>query len=88
MLINLVKNAIKFTKKGQIEIVSSYLKQTEQLRIEVKDSGQGLNQEQIKMLFQEYGRLEGNTKNNSEGIGLGLYICKNLVEQNGGRIWV
>lgn len=80
VLINLVKNALKFTHDGSISISACYLIPTQSLRISVKDSGLGLKKNQVKKLFREYGRLSGNEEVNNEGIGLGLQICKNLVE--------
>ena len=52
----------------------------------VRDSGVGINAEDFKKLFTRFGKLHRTSEMNSEGIGLGLTIVKNIVESNGGRI--
>ena len=86
VLINLVKNAIKFTKHGQIEIQASYSDPLRSIIVLVKDSGVGIDAEDFKKLFTRFGKLHRTSKMNSEGIGLGLTIVKNIVEKSGGQI--
>ena len=80
ILINLVKNAIKFTKKGSIEIKASYNKILQSIVIHVKDSGVGIKREDIPMLFTRFGKLQRTAEMNSEGIGLGLNIVKQILD--------
>jgi PAS domain S-box-containing protein len=78
---NLVKNAIKFTPPGgRIRIFSMNLR-SDLLRIEVRDSGKGIAPGVGPRIFDPFEQAE-----NSEGLGLGLAICKNTVELHGGRI--
>jgi PAS domain S-box-containing protein len=80
---NLLKNAIKFTAPGgQIRIRSMNLR-SDLLRIEVRDSGKGIAPAVVQRIFEPFEQAE-----NSEGLGLGLAICKNIVELHGGRIAV
>jgi len=80
---NLLKNAIKFTPPGgRIRIYSMNLR-SDLLRIEVRDSGKGIAPEVAPRIFDPFEQAE-----NSEGLGLGLAICKNIVELHGGRITV
>jgi len=80
---NLLKNAIKFTPPGgQIRIRSMNLR-SELLRVEVRDSGKGIAPGVVARIFEPFEQAE-----NSEGLGLGLAICKNIVELHGGRITV
>lgn len=80
---NLLKNAIKFTpREGQIRIRSMNLR-SDLLRIEVQDSGKGIAPGVVARIFDPFEQAE-----NSEGLGLGLAICKNIVELHGGRITV
>jgi PAS domain S-box-containing protein len=80
---NLLKNAIKFTPpEGQIRIRSMNLR-SDSLRIEVRDSGKGIAPAMLPRIFDPFEQAE-----NSEGLGLGLAICKNIVELHGGRITV
>ena len=78
---NLLKNAIKFTPPGgRIRIFSMNLR-SDLLRIEVRDSGKGIAPGVGPRIFDPFEQAE-----NSEGLGLGLAICKNIVELHGGRI--
>jgi PAS domain S-box-containing protein len=80
---NLVKNAIKFTPPGgRIRIYSMNLR-SDLLKIEVRDSGKGIAPGVAPKIFDPFEQAE-----NSEGLGLGLAICKNIVELHGGRITV
>jgi len=91
VLLNLTNNAVKFTKFGQITVVTQ-LDEVQngdvQLRFEVRDSGIGLTPEQIGKLFQSFSQADGSTTRQYGGTGLGLVICKRLVELMGGEIGV
>ncbi len=79
---NLLSNAIKFTEQGRLSIKSSL--QGQNLQIEISDSGEGIAKEDIAKLFQTFVRL--NVK--VHGTGLGLTICKKIIEDHRGEIWV
>ena len=82
----MVKNALKFTKQGQIEIIASYSDPLGSIVVFVRDSGVGIASEDFKKLFTRFGKLHRTSELNSEGIGLGLTIVKNIVEKSGGKI--
>ena len=86
VLTNLVKNAIKFTQKGCIEL--GYRKRDGFIEFYVKDSGSGVHPEQRKMIFERFRQGSESLTRNYEGAGLGLSISKAYVEMLGGRIWV
>ena len=86
VLINLVKNALKFTKQGRIEIEASYSDPLSSIIVLVRDSGVGIDSKDFKKLFTRFGKLHRTSEMNSEGIGLGLTIVKNIVEKGGGKI--
>ena len=88
VLTNLVKNALKFTKRGFIKIIASYISQFEMVKIAVEDTGHGISKEDQQLLFKQFGKLETSAHMNEKGIGLGLFICKKLVQQMGGEIEV
>lgn len=88
ILINLVKNGLKFTRGGQVGIVMTYDQTEALLKVHVVDSGQGIREEDMEILFKQFGKLRRTAAMNSEGIGMGLMICKNLVSKNGGTISV
>ena len=87
VLRNLISNAIKFTKSnGIIEISATYVNQ--QAEISVSDNGIGMNQDTIDNLFNIEVNVSTPGTENEKGTGLGLLICKEFVEQHGGKIWV
>jgi PAS domain S-box-containing protein len=89
ILIILVDNAIKFTENaGGVSIQARLLQQDPRfLLIEVSDAGCGISSEKIDRIFERL--YQGSeTHATRQGLGLGLYICKQLVTQQGGRIWV
>jgi len=88
VLINLVKNALKFTKKGSITILASYDTATKMLLVQVKDTGVGIAAEDVPKLFDRFGKLHRTAEMNHEGIGLGLTIVKNIVEKSEGTVGV
>ena len=91
VLLNLVNNAVKFTAAGKVEMRVSplcILPETMVLRFEVKDTGIGIAEEQRGQLFQSFSQLDSSTTRRYGGTGLGLVICKRLVEMMGGEIGV
>eukprot|EP00347_Sterkiella_histriomuscorum_P016020 403354801 len=86
ILLNLLQNALKFTFKGSIHISLCYEKEDQQIRVSVADTGVGIKKEDQEKLFKIFGKLEQTSEINTSGIGLGLGICKNLVEMLGGKI--
>ena len=86
ILTNLVKNAIKFTRKGNIEI--GYTRKIDYLEFYVKDTGSGIPPEQCEMIFERFRQGSESLTREYEGAGLGLAISKAYVEMLGGNIWV
>jgi signal transduction histidine kinase/DNA-binding response OmpR family regulator len=89
ILINLVNNAIKFTEKGEVTITAHCEKQTPDqaiLHCSVRDTGSGINHDQIKQLFNEYTQADSSTSRLYGGTGLGLAISRQLVTLMGGEI--
>jgi signal transduction histidine kinase len=80
---NIISNAVKFTDKGSIEIAAS--QKADRVVVSVKDTGPGIDEEQLPKLFSEFVQL-GSLKQRARGTGLGLAICKKLVEAHGGQV--
>ena len=91
ILTNLTSNAVKFTREGSIVARVMLTDETDeqvQLRISIQDSGVGLSDEDLRMLFQAFTQADNSLTRQSGGTGLGLVISKRLIEQMGGEIGV
>lgn len=90
IILNLLTNAVKYTKKGSIDFtVSSVIKNnTARLIISVKDTGIGIKKENVDKLFTKFERFDLEKNMTIEGTGLGLAITKKLVDLMGGKIVV
>ena len=86
VLTNLVKNAIKFTDHGSIEIGCNV--KSPGIEFFVKDTGIGLREEQKQIVFERFRQGNESLVRNFEGAGLGLSISKGFIELLGGKIWV
>jgi PAS domain S-box-containing protein len=86
IIMNLVDNAIKFTEKGSIEL-GCYLKNENQIEFYVKDTGIGIPESKHNIIFERFRQVEESHKRKFGGTGLGLPICKGIVELMGGKIW-
>jgi len=86
ILTNLVKNAIKYSKEGTIEL--GYIKKDKTLEFYVKDTGIGIPKERQEAIFERFVQADITDKMARQGAGLGLSISKAYVELLGGKIWV
>lgn len=83
---NLVENAIKYTLKG--EVVVDVFGDNDHVVVSISDSGIGIPAEDIPHLFQKFYRVDNSDTREIGGTGLGLYLCRRLIEAMDGRIWV
>ncbi len=91
ILSNLIDNAIKFTRTGEVSISVSLLSDGDQsvvVRFEVKDTGIGIPEDRMDCLFKSFSQVDASTTRQFGGTGLGLAIAKRLSELMGGRIGV
>jgi len=89
VLINLVGNAVKFTEKGEVVVQTRLVEDRGDqvlLKFDVRDTGIGLSEEQTQRLFQAFSQADTSTTRKFGGTGLGLVICKRIVDMLGGRI--
>ena len=86
VILNLLSNAIKFTEQGQVIIRSSL--ENGFILTSIEDTGIGIKEEHINVLFQPFRQLDTGITRKHEGTGLGLSICKRVIEAMGGKIWV
>lgn len=90
IIINLLNNAVKFTEKGTVSLKIDWEQKDDNalLLVEVKDTGCGIKKEDLDKLFSSFQRFDLAKNRNIEGSGLGLSICKSLLELMGGQIMV
>jgi len=90
ILINLLTNAIKFNKEGGlVKTTVNYLEEdSDYIKIEVMDTGIGIEEEDFDVIFDEFRQIDGTETRDFEGTGLGLAITKKYVEMLKGCIWV
>lgn len=87
VLNNLLSNALKFVpENGTISVSSA--KSGNHIEVSVADSGEGINDNDKKILFQKFVQTESHNHTKERGTGLGLYISKGIVEAHNGKIWV
>jgi len=87
ILLNLISNAIKFTDHGYIDI-SYRLLDDQHIEISVKDTGPGISESDQSIIFERFRQIDESTIKKHGGTGLGLFICKSLVELMNGSIEV
>jgi phosphoserine phosphatase RsbU/P len=88
VLTNLVTNAVKYSPAGGSITVRCRERGSQHIVIEVTDHGLGIPREQVGRLFQKFQRVRSEEHYKISGTGLGLYICRLIVEGHGGQIWV
>jgi signal transduction histidine kinase/DNA-binding response OmpR family regulator len=87
VMTNLLSNAIKFSRpRGRIEVTAEHLDGC--LRVSVRDHGEGIAPQDLGKLFRKFSQIDSSPTRRAGGAGLGLVICKGIVEQHGGHIGV
>ncbi len=84
---NLISNAIKYSPEGSIIRVGGWI-YPKYVELYVSDTGPGIPLEKQAKLFQPFYRVDSSLGRRTQGVGLGLFLCKAIVEGHGGRIWV
>jgi signal transduction histidine kinase len=87
VIFNLLSNAVKHTHKGG-EIIVSSKREEDHLIISVKDTGEGIAQENLEKIFNPFFQVEQGNRSNMFGSGIGLNLAKYVVTLHGGKIWV
>jgi PAS domain S-box-containing protein len=87
VVLNLLDNAVKYSPRGLRIRVSGQVTWDEVI-VQVADAGQGIPLREQERIFERFQRLERASTRRTQGAGLGLYICRAIVEAHGGRIWV
>jgi signal transduction histidine kinase len=88
ILTNLLQNAANYSPEGSTITVEAKTTDNTDIVVSVSDEGEGIAHEHLEQIFQPYYRISTSRSEKISGRGLGLYIVKELVEMQGGRIWV
>lgn len=84
---NLIDNAIKYTERGWVKVEIELKDRGKTVRVEVSDSGIGIDPKELPNLFEKFVRAEGASGVNVNGTGLGLFVARQMVEAHKGKIW-
>jgi signal transduction histidine kinase len=88
VLMNLLTNALKYTEHGSVTLYARLLADPAEVLIGVSDTGEGIAPEDADRLFQRFAQIDGDVRRRRLSTGLGLAICRELVEMHGGHIWM
>jgi signal transduction histidine kinase len=89
VLRNLLANIFKYVPtQTEIRIEATQANPSSMVCLSVQDEGPGIPADELPLLFEKFVRLKRDLAGSMRGAGLGLYICKQLIEAMGGRIWV
>ncbi|MFO7807669.1 MAG: ATP-binding protein [Candidatus Moraniibacteriota bacterium] len=82
---NLIDNAIKYTQEGEVKVdLKDYAKKAQ---VVVSDSGRGMARDELEAVFEKFHRGDKSASVDTEGTGLGLYVCEKIVNAHKGKIW-
>ena len=84
---NLISNAIKFSPQGGRVLLKAAPLDRNEARIEVRDSGQGIPEHKLEQIFDRFEQVDASDSRSMGGTGLGLTICREIVQQHRGKIW-
>jgi signal transduction histidine kinase len=87
VLLNLITNAVKFTHRNGTITINTKKSSEEMVEISVSDTGIGMQNSEVEKLFKLSERIQSEGTEGEESTGLGLLLCKEFVEKNGGKIW-
>ena len=84
---NLIRNAIKFSEKGGEIRLAARASSEREVTFEVQDQGQGIPEEKLDLIFDRFQQADASDSRLRGGTGLGLALCRGIINQHGGRIW-
>lgn len=87
VIINIIDNAVKYKKKQEAEINISVKNQDNNVLIEIRDNGEGMDEKELPQIFESFYRIDPSRNTSKGGSGLGLSIAKHIIEEHGGKIW-
>lgn len=87
VLLHIIENSIKFTAAGG-SLSIDVKREADHLHMQVKDTGIGISQAQLGEIFKKFYQIDGSITRRYGGTGLGLYICKTIIDAHSGQIWI
>ena len=87
-MINLISNAVKFTPEGSITIVAWHEIEGGWVQVAVSDTGAGIAEADLDKVFEPFAQASEGRALGARGTGLGLPICREIVEHHGGLLWL
>jgi signal transduction histidine kinase len=88
LLLNFLSNAVKFTPEGGKVVIGASCDRRNGLNVSVSDTGIGMSAEEIQVALSPFGQIDSKLARRHEGTGLGLPICRSLMELHGGKLAV
>jgi len=88
VLLNLLSNAAKFCEPGRGRVEVSLVEEGGAVRVSVQDNGSGISAADQRIIFEKFRQVGDALTDKPQGTGLGLHICRQIVERLGGRLWV
>jgi two-component system, OmpR family, sensor histidine kinase VicK len=86
-LTNLISNAIKFSAPQSTVWLTAQHRPPDQLQFQIRDQGPGIPEAQLERIFERFHQVDSSDSRKKGGTGLGLTICRKIIEQHGGQIW-
>lgn len=88
ILTQLLQNAVNFTRKGQVSLQINATEQSQGIEINIYDTGEGIPEDQLSLIFEAFQQLSGGYARAHEGLGIGLTLCRRLTDLMGGTLKV
>jgi PAS domain S-box-containing protein len=85
---NLLSNAIKFSPAGSTVFLTGRISRQSEVLFQVRDTGIGIPPDKLELIFDRFQQVDASTSRSQGGTGLGLTICREIIQQHGGKIWV
>jgi signal transduction histidine kinase len=87
VILSIIDNSIKYTPYGSISVKLSLSDDKKNVLFRISDTGIGMSEVTLQKIFKKFSRADGVNKTYTEGVGLGLYVAKKIIEKHQGRVW-
>jgi len=84
---NIFENSVKYSNNNNTDITIDAQKEKDYVKVSIKDQGIGMTKNQVKHVFEEFYKVD-SSRHDSDSTGLGMTICKRIIERLDGKIWV